>query len=283
MLDALFGKKRPTERYPSLDAVREATHDLLRAAKDGDTKAAEEALKRGAHLTGRSTASCSAMHLAAASGHAEIVELLLRQKISDESAPQIASPTILSKTLRRRREWLDAPLLHLKDDALRTPLHAAAESGQSNIVHLILRSLDTAAVAAEPGRNGTASSLSPEQLALLNARDVHGRTALILACRTPTGRQAVAALVQWGCALDAADTDGQTALMVLSEAGEAALVRLCLRAGADFGAVDEAGETAYSLAANEGHTEVRMRARPRWRAISTRARTRCARCTRCAR
>ena len=176
MLDALFGKRRPTGRdeYPSLDAVREATIDLLRAATVGNVKEADEALKRGAQTTGRSAAACSAMHLAAAAGHADIVELLLRQKISDDSAPQLISP--LSKTLRRRREWLDAPLLHLKDEALRTPLHAAAQAGQSDIIHLILRSLDAssssaAAAAVETG----GSTLTPEQLALLNARDVHGR------------------------------------------------------------------------------------------------------------
>eukprot|EP00966_Prymnesium_polylepis_P005972 136531-Prymnesium_polylepis.1 len=202
------------------------------------------------------------MHLAAEGGHKEVLDMLLHQKITVPVAPRMQ----LSKSLRAKRDWLEAPLLHIKDGALRTPLHVAAQHGHSDCIHAMLSLLTIDGAPGQAPGSGQGDelkrtesrkmSLHSELQALLNARDEAGRTPLVLAVLTPTGRQAVATLIQWGCDLDASDADGMTALMVLAEAGEASLVRLCLRAGANFSVSSPAGETAYSLAANEGHKEV---------------------------
>ncbi len=68
------------------------------------------------------------------------------------------------------------------------------------------------------------------------------------------GHDAVARrLIEAGCAVDARNQAGQTALMMAAMFGRADQVSLMLAAGADSGAIDVAGNDAISVAAAQGN------------------------------
>lgn len=67
---------------------------------------------------------------------------------------------------------------------------------------------------------------------------------------------AVAALLGKGAAVDAADKNGRTALMMAAEKGHADAVKLLLERGANADARDKDGWTAYGLAVMEGRDAV---------------------------
>ena len=55
---------------------------------------------------------------------------------------------------------------------------------------------------------------------------------------------------------DAADNDGQTALMWSAKEGHKSLIDFCLRAGAKPDAVDSSGKTAMAFAYDGGHADI---------------------------
>eukprot|EP00966_Prymnesium_polylepis_P154104 3558540-Prymnesium_polylepis.1 len=142
-------------------------------------------------------------------------------------------------------------------------LHAAAIGGHRRVMELLLMPRRrTSADAPQSSRvsfsgpydqvTAALTALDEDRRTPLHLAAIHGRDtigALLDACRRCAGETAAAAL-------DAADSHGRTALMVLAEAGEAELLQACLDAGASIAPVDYNEQTAYSLAAEEGHTEV---------------------------
>ncbi|XP_030645012.1 ankyrin repeat domain-containing protein 6 [Chanos chanos] len=68
-------------------------------------------------------------------------------------------------------------------------------------------------------------------------------------------RDAIAALVQGGCALDLQDKDGNTALHEVSWHGFGQCVKLLVKAGANVHVKNKAGNTALHLACQNGHSQ----------------------------
>lgn len=71
-----------------------------------------------------------------------------------------------------------------------------------------------------------------------------------------SGSSGLLEVLSRGININAADDDGNTALMEASEKGEYSTVRALLDAGADVNAVNEDGETALMLASEEGNTAI---------------------------
>ena len=84
----------------------------------------------------------------------------------------------------------------------------------------------------------------------INAADNDGETALMEAA---DGRnvEVVRVLIANGANVNAADEDGETALMIAADDGTAETVRLLIEAGANVNARDEDGETALDKAIDE--------------------------------
>ena len=88
-----------------------------------------------------------------------------------------------------------------------------------------------------------------------NAKDIHGRTALI-AASTGGHTGIVAMLLENGADVNAEDKDGWTALMFASQNGHTEIVALLLNVGADVDAKNKYKWTALMFASQEGHTEI---------------------------
>ena len=58
------------------------------------------------------------------------------------------------------------------------------------------------------------------------------------------------------CAVDAAEADGYTALMLACQSGSEACVRALVQAGAAVDAADTDGDTALSIAQAGGHSRI---------------------------
>lgn len=93
-----------------------------------------------------------------------------------------------------------------------------------------------------------------ERGADLEARDLHGRTPLILASEKHESTAEL--LIRKGAKVDAIDDDGRTPLMAASRGGLRTVVMKLLDGGAGIDDVGKDGRTAMMIAALEGHKHV---------------------------
>ena len=90
----------------------------------------------------------------------------------------------------------------------------------------------------------------------IDTPDGEGKTALIHASSGPFAETA-SYLIEQGADVNVKDgTEGFTPLMMAAAEGQAEVVQVLLRAGADRDAMDVDGETAAIFAANNGHSRV---------------------------
>lgn len=107
-----------------------------------------------------------------------------------------------------------------------------------------------------------AANESPEKLhellesgAAINAADKEGDTALMLAAEKHN-TQAAQRIIDNGADVNACNADGETALMIAAENGSADIVCALLDVEADPNIRDEDGETALQKAAEAGHADI---------------------------
>ncbi|HLV80374.1 MAG TPA: ankyrin repeat domain-containing protein, partial [Chthonomonadaceae bacterium] len=108
--------------------------------------------------------------------------------------------------------------------------------------------------AATDGRAAIVSELL-DKGANINAADLDGQTALITACefiKPLTARN----LIARGADVQAKDIQGRTALMLAAETGQVDLVDLLLSKGSNVAAKDQDGDTAQSYAKRSGHRNI---------------------------
>ncbi len=153
-----------------------------------------------------------------------------------------------------------------KDLAGRTTLMNAAAAGSVESLRLLLakgakanvtmESGSTALLDAARSRNFAAVKLLIEHGADVNARTKRGASALDIAASWGS-RDIVKLLLDKGARVDTQDDRGYTPLMyaAYSESMQAEVVKMLLAKGADVKATGE-GETALSLAAKRGDTEI---------------------------
>eukprot|EP01065_Artemidia_motanka_P042018 TRINITY_DN5553_c0_g1_i1.p1 TRINITY_DN5553_c0_g1~~TRINITY_DN5553_c0_g1_i1.p1 ORF type:complete len:435 (+),score=32.30 TRINITY_DN5553_c0_g1_i1:28-1332(+) len=127
--------------------------DLLNACRDGESRAAEEALSDGADVTACDASGLTPLHLAVWRGDCECLSVLLRhaasQRVSIETCAegksQFTGHTALhtAALLAGRSEALRALLAAGADDSAATPdgsrpLHCAAFAGRGDVLRLLL-------------------------------------------------------------------------------------------------------------------------------------------------
>ena len=146
------------------------------------------------------------------------------------------------------------------------PLHEAAFAGNLDEVKRLLEEGTAVDVPDLEGRtalmwasfNGhtAVNALLLENGAAINAREVNGRTALMYASSGPYP-ETVELLLEKGADVNVQGTaEGFTALMTAAAEGQVEVVLVLLAYGADPDAKDADGDTAESLAKQNGHPQV---------------------------
>jgi hypothetical protein len=111
------------------------------------------------------------------------------------------------------------------------------------IVALIIAPRFSSAQGAEPGN------------AALDARDAHGRTALVAAASSGDAA-AVKSLLAQGAAVNAAAADGRTALIAAAQGGKLEIVAALIAAGANLNWSARGTGTALNVAENTGQAQM---------------------------
>jgi len=142
-----------------------------------------------------------------------------------------------------------------------SPLLAACAGGHGEVVRLLVEAgADMVAprralnLAAYIGNEGVVEQLLRAR-AQVDAANKNGDTALMAASQE--GHQGVVEqLLRAGAQVEAADKEGFTALMLASQQGHQGVVEALLRAGAQTEAATKYGVTSLMEASKEGHIEV---------------------------
>jgi ankyrin repeat protein len=195
---------------------------LILAIENGRVMIAKLLLDRGASTSLKDPIrNISPLRCASETGQAEIVKLLLSKGASVESPTEqdllkLSSSNTNTKSSKEYRAY--------------GPIHGAASKGHEEIVAALL----SAGVA-------------------VNARDLHGSTALKHACQR--GHAGVARLlIQSGASITAADDAGFSPLIAAAFNGHETIIRI-LRTASSF-SVDQTnnvGQSALMIAAEQGH------------------------------
>ncbi|XP_043221966.1 ankyrin repeat domain-containing protein 50-like [Amphibalanus amphitrite] len=244
-----------TERPAAYDLVgrERALSGLQRAVWDGD-------VARVRSLTAKSTAGVQArdregrslLHLAAARGHREMVELLLERRLPADA------------------EDGDGNTPLLKAAEADSSAATAAEADSAATVRLLLERGASASHCNHHQQNGLHVSArrgaEPVLQALLqhganvDQVDKDGHTPLHLSV-LHAHPELAAALLLHGAALAPADRDGRTALHLAAGRGLSELVAQLLEGGAEAELRDSEGLTAGELAVREGFPHIQSQIR----------------------
>ena len=177
------------------------------------------------------------LHVAAAEGHKEVVDLLSQQR-ADVAANDNDNQTPLHvAAMRGDKEVVDLLIqrgadLSARETTYRTPLHVAAMRGHKEVVDLLI-----------------------QRGADLSARDITHRTPLHVAAMR-SHKEVVDLLIQRGADLSARDITYRTPLYAAAMRGRKEVVDLLIRHGADVAACDKYNKTPLCVAAQRGHKEV---------------------------
>lgn len=183
-----------------------------------------------------------AMHLAASHGHEEALAVLL-SKVNNPNAYDTNGYTALHLAAQNGHEKIVGTLvkkgahvsLHDKTGDRQTALHLAAANGHESVLRVLWE--------------------NTEDHEVLNARDAHGQTPLMLAV-AKGHYDTVELLIVYGSHLDAVDTLKRSALFRGAAFGQEACVQLLLEQGVSATKRDKVGRTAFHIAAMSGQVGV---------------------------
>ncbi|XP_039004311.1 putative E3 ubiquitin-protein ligase XBAT31 [Hibiscus syriacus] len=226
---------------------------LLSAVQVGDLETVEALLKRESNPLHHRTVydRNSALHIAAAYGQIEILNMLLEKSVNpDVVNRQKQTPLMLAAMhgkISRVKKLIEAGANILKFDSIhgRTCLHYAAYYGHSDCLQAILSAAQSSPVAASWG-----------YARFVNLRDAKGATPLHLAARQRRP-ECVHILLDNG-ALACASTSGyvcpgSTPLHLAARGGSLDCVRKLLAWGADRLQRDASGRIPYVVALKHKH------------------------------
>ncbi|XP_037094837.1 ankyrin repeat and KH domain-containing protein 1-like [Pollicipes pollicipes] len=226
-----------------LNSETESNHDtaLTLACAGGHEELVQLLLKRGAHIEHRDKKGFTPLILAATAGHAGVVEILLANKADIEAQSERTKDTPLSLACSGGRyEVVDILLRHGGNKEHRnvsdyTPLSLAASGGYVNIIKLLLQN-----GAEINSRTGSKLGISPLMLAAMN-----GHTA------------AVKLLLEMGSDINAQiETNRNTALTLACFQGRHEVVQLLVDRRAYVEHRAKTGLTPLMEAASGGYVEV---------------------------
>ncbi|KAM3674420.1 ankyrin repeat domain-containing protein 26 [Ammospiza maritima maritima] len=209
---------------------------LHRAAASGDLAQVRQGLKKYG-IDGRDKAERTALHLACANGHVDVVTFLVENKCklnlfdNDNRSP-------LMKAVQCQQEKCVAILLehgadpNLADADGNTALHLAVLSGNTAVAGLLL-----------------------QHDANIDAQNKEGCTPLILAISEHHG-EIMEFLLKKGADVHARDQCERTPLMTAASGGELNVIKVLLRYGADVSHKDTNGWTAEDYAVIHGYSSL---------------------------
>ncbi|KAL2309414.1 hypothetical protein Nmel_005614 [Mimus melanotis] len=241
-----FGRKRKGQPPPSSASLpcpagayelrQKDLGKLHRAAASGDLAQVRQGLRKYG-IDGRDKAERTALHLACASGHVDIVMYLVENKCklnlldNDNRSP-------LMKAVQCQQEKCVAILLehgadpNLADADGNTALHLAVLSGNTTVAGLLL-----------------------EHNASIDAQNKEGYTPLILAV-SEHHEEIMEFLLKKGADVHARDLCERTPLMTAASGGDLSLIKVLLRYGADVSHKDTNGWTAEDYAVIHGYSSL---------------------------
>lgn len=268
--------------------LRDSGNDALaEVASRGDTEALAPWLARPDALTlPLSPMGHGALAIAAGRGQLDVMRMLLatsdgkrRYPVDLPAFPGGETPLARAAAFGQREAV--ALLLANGADADgpdidgRTPLMHAAVYGHVDVVEQLIAGgadLDAQQLQGWTALSyATAAHQAPAAVALLehgadsviNARDIFGRTPLLLAVAadelavSPEAHQnLIAMLIAYGADVDIEDESGTTPLMLAARAGDTATVRQLCDEAADVHRRDAKGRTAAMIARGAGHVEL---------------------------
>ncbi|XP_053798190.1 ankyrin repeat domain-containing protein 26 isoform X2 [Vidua chalybeata] len=209
---------------------------LHRAAASGDLAQVRQGLRKYS-IDGRDKAERTALHLACANGHVDVVTFLVENKCklnlfdSDNRSP-------LMKAVQCQQEKCAAILLehgadpNLADADGNTALHLAVLSGYTTVAGLLL-----------------------QHDANIDAQNKEGCTPLFLAV-SEHHEEIMEFLLKKGANVHARDQCERTPLMTAASGGELNVIKVLLRYGADVSHKDTNGWTAEDYAVIHGYSSL---------------------------
>jgi len=222
----------------SVDARdRFGARPLSHAAKFGHLEMVDLLLARGAPIDARNLAGATALYFAAEGGHALVARRLVERGADVKLTGRSGVSPVAAAAYAGSDAIVEALLAHgaderVPDETGKPPIVYAAAGARLDIVkRLLARDID------------------------INARYPHDLTLLMWASgadeKVPEieAIKVVAYLLDRGAQIDARDVRGRTALMIAAEGGRAEVAALLLGRGADPSLKDKAGKRAADLTA----------------------------------
>ncbi|XP_062230528.1 E3 ubiquitin-protein ligase XB3-like [Phragmites australis] len=223
-------------------------HDYFRAAQLGDLDALGALLAADPSLARRATLydRLSALHIAAANGHLEVLSMILDRGVPPDALNRHKQTPLMLAAMHGKINCVlkllqaGANILMFDSVHARTCLHHAAYFGHVDCLQAILSAAQTTPVADSWGF-----------ARFVNVRDDHGATPLHLAARQgrPGGVQV---LLENGAIVSALTASygfpGSTSLHLAARSGSLDCIRKLLAWGADRLQRDSAGRIPYAVA-----------------------------------
>lgn len=196
---------------------------LMHACGQGDMATVKALLAGGANVNIPSKNDETALNIAIAGEHDEIVDLLLMK-----------GATVHTEDL------------HAAIKARNIPLASRLIDQGADVTHGLLTAL--------PHAELEMVKLLVKQGAGINTRDYYDKTPLILEAENwaEADPAVVRHLLEHGADINAQDDKGRSALLAVAERGNAAVARVLLEKGADVALRNREGKTAWRLAAQRG-------------------------------
>ncbi|RLW06533.1 hypothetical protein DV515_00004401 [Chloebia gouldiae] len=209
---------------------------LHRAAASGDLAQVRQGLRK-CSIDGRDKAERTALHLACANGHVDVVTFLVENKCKLDLFDN-GNRSPLMKAVQCQQEKCVAILLehgadpNLADSDGNTALHLAVLSGNTTVAGLLL-----------------------QHDANIDAQNKEGCTPLILAV-SEHHKEMMEFLLKKGADVHARDQCERTPLMTAASGGELNVIKVLLQYGADVSHKDTNGWTAEDYAVIHGYSSL---------------------------
>ncbi len=214
---------------------REYNSELMNAAKGGDNTAVLNVLKRGANVNEQSNKGKTALMFAASEGHSNVSRSLIEHGAKVDIADNYGTTALIVASTAGHDGVVALLLEHnanpiVKDDSGSSPLVNAVYFGHTKTVTLLLP------------RHKELNKQDGEELLLLASGLGHN--------------DIIIEMIDFGISANARGLKQRTALMAAAAFDKADTVKILLAKGANPGAQDEDGNTAYDVATDRGSDKV---------------------------
>jgi cytohesin len=202
------------------------------------------------------TSGDTALHLACASGHLDIVKQLLHYGAAVNVTNKMGRTPVHEASINNHEEVVTILCKHKADVNVidvngNTPLDDASFKGHKIIVHILIENkADVNQKHAFPKEN---PEFTPIKLSIPELPDI--QLPLMSAVKM-SYEEIVEHLLIKGAHVNMPSSEGWTALQTASYNGHLSIVQKLVKRGADVDAVTEMGATALCIACQEGHAEV---------------------------